>query len=160
MIGETNSDCILWLISDAFMYVTWLIYRSHRRRGYGKNFLTAFTYGSQSNSKMYLQKYNCVTQTNLPIESALTVRRIRKYGLPCLRTFEQGHCYDYFQFGPRCYMVQTHLCSLTFLTQLIFGNLFPALPTLCAGNYPVTGEFPSQRPVTRSFHAFYLRLSE
>ena len=28
---------------------------------------------------------------------------------------------------------------------------FPALLALCAGNSPVTGEFPSQRPVTRSF---------
>ena len=30
------------------------------------------------------------------------------------------------------------------------GN-FSALLALCAGNSPVTGEFPSQRPVTRSF---------
>ena len=32
---------------------------------------------------------------------------------------------------------------------------------LCAGNSPVTGEFPSQRPVTRSFDAFFdLRLNK
>ena len=32
---------------------------------------------------------------------------------------------------------------------------------LCAGNSPVTGEFPAQRPVTRSFDVFfYLRLSD
>ena len=30
------------------------------------------------------------------------------------------------------------------------GNIF-ALLTFCAGNSPVTGEFPSQRPATRSF---------
>ena len=30
-----------------------------------------------------------------------------------------------------------------------------ALLALCAGNSPVTGEFPSQRPVTRSFDVFY-----
>ena len=36
---------------------------------------------------------------------------------------------------------------------------FSALLTLCAGNSPVTGEFPSQKPVTRSFDAFFhLRL--
>ena len=29
---------------------------------------------------------------------------------------------------------------------------FSALLALCVGNSPVTGEFPSQRPVTRSFH--------
>ena len=28
---------------------------------------------------------------------------------------------------------------------------FSALLAICAGNSPVTGEFPSQRPVTRSF---------
>ena len=26
---------------------------------------------------------------------------------------------------------------------------------LCAGNSPVTGEFPAQRPVTRSFDVFF-----
>ena len=32
---------------------------------------------------------------------------------------------------------------------------FSALLALCAGNSPVTGEFPSQRPVTRSFYVFF-----
>ena len=31
---------------------------------------------------------------------------------------------------------------------------FSTLLALCAGNSPVTGEFPSQRPVTRSFDVF------
>ena len=31
---------------------------------------------------------------------------------------------------------------------------FSALLALCEGNPPITGEFPSQRPVTRSFDAF------
>ena len=36
-----------------------------------------------------------------------------------------------------------------------------ALPALCAGNSPVSGEFPAQRPVTRSFDVFFdLRLNE
>ena len=36
-----------------------------------------------------------------------------------------------------------------------------ALLALCAGNSPVTGEFPTQRPVTRSFDVFFgLRLSK
>ena len=34
---------------------------------------------------------------------------------------------------------------------------FSALLALCAGNSPVTGEFPTQRPVTRSFDAFFDR---
>ena len=38
---------------------------------------------------------------------------------------------------------------------------FSALLVLCAGNSPVTGEFPAQRPVTRSFDVFfYLRLNK
>ena len=38
---------------------------------------------------------------------------------------------------------------------------FSALLAICAGNSPVTGEFPSQRPVTRSFDVpFDLRLSK
>ena len=32
---------------------------------------------------------------------------------------------------------------------------FPALLALCVGNSPVTGEFPSQRPMTRSFDVLY-----
>ena len=34
------------------------------------------------------------------------------------------------------------------------GN-FSALLASCAGNSPVTGEFPAQRPVTRSFDVFF-----
>ena len=38
---------------------------------------------------------------------------------------------------------------------------FFALLTICAGNLPVTGEFPAQRPVTRSFDVFFdLRLNK
>ena len=32
---------------------------------------------------------------------------------------------------------------------------FSALLAICAGNSPVTGEFPAQRPVTRSFEVFF-----
>ena len=32
---------------------------------------------------------------------------------------------------------------------------FSALLALCAGNSPVTGEFPPQRPVTQSFDNFF-----
>ena len=32
---------------------------------------------------------------------------------------------------------------------------FSALLALCAGNSPVPGEFPAQRPVTGSFHVFF-----
>ena len=40
------------------------------------------------------------------------------------------------------------------------GNI-SALLAICAGNSPFTGEFPAQRPVTRSFDVFSdLRLNE
>ena len=38
---------------------------------------------------------------------------------------------------------------------------FSALLAICAGNSPVPGEFPTQRPVTRSFEVFFdLRLNK
>ena len=38
---------------------------------------------------------------------------------------------------------------------------FSALLTICAGNSPVPGEIPTQRPVTRSFDVFFdLRLNK
>ena len=38
---------------------------------------------------------------------------------------------------------------------------FSALSAICAGNSQVTGEFPAQRPVTRSFDVFVdLRLNK
>ena len=38
---------------------------------------------------------------------------------------------------------------------------FSALPAICAGNSPVPGEFPAQRPVTRSFDVFFdMRLNK
>ena len=38
---------------------------------------------------------------------------------------------------------------------------FPALLAICAGNSPVPGEFPAQRPVTQSFDVFFdLRLNK
>ena len=34
-------------------------------------------------------------------------------------------------------------------------EIFSALLAICAGNSPVTGEFPTQRPVTRTFDVFF-----
>ena len=34
-------------------------------------------------------------------------------------------------------------------------EMFSALLAICAGNSPVTGEFPAQRPVTRIFDVFF-----
>ena len=38
---------------------------------------------------------------------------------------------------------------------------FSALQDICTGNSPVIGEFPAQKPVTRSFDVFFdLRLNK
>ena len=44
----------------------------------------------------------------------------------------------------------------------LFGNMmtssngiFPALLAICAGNSPVSGEFPTHSPMTRSFDVFF-----
>ena len=40
------------------------------------------------------------------------------------------------------------------------GNI-SALLAICAGNSPVSGEFPTQRPVTRNFDVFFdMRMNE
>ena len=41
-----------------------------------------------------------------------------------------------------------------YITTSSNGNI-SALLAVCAGNSPVTGEFPAQRPVTRSFDVFF-----
>ena len=45
-----------------------------------------------------------------------------------------------------------HATSLWWRHQM---ETFSALLAICAGNSPVTGEFPAQRPVTRGFDVFF-----
>ena len=47
---------------------------------------------------------------------------------------------------------KNHFCNSWWRHQM---ETFSALLALCAGNSPVTGEFPSQRPMTRNFDAFF-----
>ena len=49
--------------------------------------------------------------------------------------------------------VQTKSLSISWWRHQM--ETFPALLALCAGNSPVPGEFPSQRPVTQSFDVFF-----
>ena len=58
--GESDTDRTLWLVADAILRVTRHIFRSDCSGGHGMNFLTAVTYSSQSNWKLYLQKDNYV----------------------------------------------------------------------------------------------------
>ena len=53
----------------------------------------------------------------------------------------------------------TASCRISMMTSSN-GNISASL-ALCPGNSPATGEFPSQRPVTRSFYVFFhLRLNK
>ena len=62
--------------------------------------------------------------------------------------WNDGSCFDF-----ALLMVQFIMTSS--------NGTFSALLALCAGNSPVTGEFPSQRPATRSFDVFFdLRLNK
>ena len=47
----------------------------------------------------------------------------------------------------------SEICHLTWWRHQM--ETFSALLALCAGNSSVTGEFPAQRPVTRSFDVFF-----
>ena len=59
------------------------------------------------------------------------------------------HCKDY---------LNKNLLSTWWRHQM---ETFSALLAICAGNSPVPGEFPAQRPVTRSFDVFFdLRLNK
>ena len=56
-------------------------------------------------------------------------------------------------------MSDSHLEPLSWCRHQM--ETFSALLALCAGNSPITGEFPSQRPVTQSFDVFSdLRLNK
>ena len=61
---------------DEISCVTWFIYRSHRREEHGSNSLTAVTYSSQSNSKLYVQRNNYVP--NPPIELAQCLNKANR----------------------------------------------------------------------------------
>ena len=51
--------------------------------------------------------------------------------------------------------------ALVAITETTILSSFSALLAICAGNSPIIGEFPAQRPVTRSFDVFFdLRLNK
>ena len=67
------------------------------------------------------------------------------------------------------YRIAYRLLPETVMTQFTYAytwwrhqmETFSALLAICAGNSPVTGEVPAQRPVTRSFDVFFdLRLNK
>ena len=85
-------------------------------------------------------------------------------GVSCFVLFrvnEQLHGYSSGSYGDVCEIIRILTSLIDVMYILIFHhddvikwNIF-ALLALCVGNSPVTGEFPSQRPVTRSFDVFF-----
>ena len=69
--------------------------------------------------------------------------------------------------GRHYYLASSHGVSVLMVSEKICRwwrcqmKTFSALLAICAGNSPVTGEFPAQRPVTRIFDVFFdLRLNK
>ena len=61
------------------------------------------------------------------------------------------------------FIAVNQVCLLLSLHNMMTSSnrKFSALLAICAGNSPVPGEFPAQRPVTRSFDVFFdLRLNK
>ena len=57
--------------------------------------------------------------------------------------------------------IRVAFCDMTLTHDDVIEWKPSAIQALCAENSPLTGEFPTQRPVTRSFHVFFdLRLHE
>ena len=66
-----------------------------------------------------------------------------------------GNELDFSRMG-RCGEFYNDLHINTIIIMMTSSNeTFSASLALCAGNSPVPGEFPSQRPVTRSFDVFF-----
>ena len=67
----------------------------------------------------------------------------------------QSHVYDLCKtYGLKSLEWNVTEVSTNHMMASLNGNI-SALLALCAGNSPVTGEFPAQKPVTRSFDVFF-----
>ena len=75
----------------------------------------------------------------------------------CGRTFRTFLAYTKSKFAP----IPTKYMGWSLHMMTSSNGNFSALLAICAGNSPVTGEFPTQRPATRSFDVFFdLRLNK
>ena len=60
-----------------------------------------------------------------------------------------------FLLNPDCVVVENALCLFNHHWRRHQMETLSALLVICAGNSPVPGEFPAQRPVTRSFDVYF-----
>ena len=107
------------------------------------------------------QKYTSVTQVGLYINPMIIKNRVTILGLLLGYSLVQTHPRDNNRVPPQS--LATSMPSETWWRHQIYT--FSVLLTFCAGNSEgnstVTGEFPSQRPVTRNFDIFFdLRLNQ
>ena len=86
-------------------------------------------------------------------------RKRRRIMVNCFR-----YQYQMCRFSPLLHGVRNMVCNMYDLKHTWWRHqmeTFSALLAICVGNSPVTGEYPAQRPVTRSFDVFFdLRLHE
>ena len=73
--------------------------------------------------------------------------------------FSENNCHEMWACGLHWAGMYTRHCDFTWWRHQM--DTLSALLAICAGNSPVPGEFPAQRPVTRSFDVFFdLRLNK
>ena len=103
-----------------------------------------------------------------PSSTTCHIQKVRKTKLASLVPAFGNESVDHFFFYHRFVSWRLkHLASLNLYVVPMWTwwrhqmETFSALLALCAGNSPVTDEFPLQRPLTRSFDVFFdLRLSK
>ena len=103
---------------------------------------------------MYHASHCCMCQPIITMQYKLRTRSARYFLTKRSKTiciFDGIYC----NYNPIC------SCLTIFSWWRHQMKTFYALLAICAGNSPVPGEFPAQRPVTRSFDIFFdLRLNK
>ena len=110
-------------------------------------------------TKLYIEYFMEVQNNSAwhhhDISNALRLKLHDQHSLDCI-----FKCI-FWKFYPNCLITIMNNCSRSWLTTKSVTwwrhqmETYSALLTICAGNSPVPGEFPTQRPVTQSFHVFF-----
>ena len=138
-------------------------------------------YLDQCQNRVWLLNYTSLLFSSIRWPREILIQVSKQWKLPCAYGMTPRH---------QAYMINTHpndnnccwpcsiLCSVNCEVGFIASHAhckdhsrfpwwrhpmetFSALLAICAGNSPVTGEFPAQRPVTRSYDVFFdLRLNK
>ena len=129
----------------------------NRRSSWHQSCVTSFSFvwiklpWSLQNKPVWIYPYpsgqlhlHCVQTSDCPSNSETTLTNMRKY--------VTGMCHKLL------YVTSTQM-AFSIVVYITWWRhpmeTFSALLAICAGNLPVPGEFPAQRPVTRSFNVFF-----